>query len=76
MKKLIALFALLIAFTSCVREETLICGEVVNEIIELDRYGYEYYYIEILTDYGNYREFEVSRRSFYNTDLGDYTCYE
>jgi hypothetical protein len=47
MKKLIVLFALLIAFTSCVREETLICGEVVNEIIELE------YFTMYTLGYGN-----------------------
>ena len=76
MKKLIVLFALLIAFTSCVKEDNLICGVVVDEYIEVDRYGYEYYYIELESDYGNYIEFEVTRRAFSNTYLGDYTCFE
>ena len=77
MKKLIALFALFIALTSCVREDTLICGVVVDEYIEVDYYtGWDYYYIVLETDYGNFVEFEVTRRSFYSTYLGDYTCYE
>ena len=76
MKKIITFLAFLILVTSCAKEDNLVCGVVVDEWIEVDGYGYEYYYIELETDYGNYTEFEVTRRAFFSTYLGDYTCYE
>ena len=77
MKKLIVLFALLIAFTSCVKDSVPVCGTVLDVAEEYDPWtDWWYPYVVIETQTGERIDFDVTRSTARRTFIGDFACFE